>query len=379
MAGGPEQCSICLEALDGGEVSLACGHRLHAACLAQMAGALGTATTRRGALTACPNCRTLSRVAPVAPVVETFSVGDRVLTLYRHQWYPGVVRGVINSGHGYEITWDDGDEGDVFAASVRAEAPAALVPPVRTVTTTTTGQSEGGDSSNDDDGDDWSPRAPERRRGGPAAAVDGGTRTTSSRFWGVSWKRKDKKWHAYYNDADGKDRSVGFFDDEEEAARAVNKAIRDAGLEGKRRTNAVDATGALVPKSGHHNARDRSAVVAPDPSRDLTATTSKFWGVTWNKRDRRWQARYKDAHGKRRNLGLHDTQEDAAHAVNAAIRRAGLEGKRRTNPVVDGALVPKQPGAPTRMNWGSKKRDREEPAVATPSTRARRRQRRADE
>jgi hypothetical protein len=195
--------------------------------------------------------------------------------------------------------------------------------------------------------------------------VDGGTRTTSSRFWGVSWKRKDKKWHAYYNDADGKDRSVGFFDDEEEAARAVNKAIRDAGLEGKRRTNAVDATGALVPKSGHHNARDRSAVVAPDPSRDLTATTSKFWGVTWNKRDRRWQARYKDAHGKRRNLGLHDTQEDAAHAVNAAIRRAGLEGKRRTNPVVDGQLVPR-----------AYKRRREESGAAAPP-RARRQRRTA--
>ncbi len=43
-----EQCSICLESLDGGVVALACNHRFHAACLAQMAGAVGTATTRRG-------------------------------------------------------------------------------------------------------------------------------------------------------------------------------------------------------------------------------------------------------------------------------------------------------------------------------------------
>ena len=58
-----EQCSICLDSLDGGVVALAaCGHRFHAACLAQMAGAVGTATTRRGSLTACPNCRTVSRV-----------------------------------------------------------------------------------------------------------------------------------------------------------------------------------------------------------------------------------------------------------------------------------------------------------------------------
>ena len=81
---------------------------------------------------------------------------------------------------------------------------------------------------------------------------DGGAlTTTSSRFWGVTWHRKDKKWRASYYDADGKSRSVGYFDDEEEAARAVNKAIRDAGLEGRRKTNAVDATGALVPKSGY--------------------------------------------------------------------------------------------------------------------------------
>ena len=74
---------------------------------------------------------------------------------------------------------------------------------------------------------------------------------------------------------------------------------------------------------------------------------------------------------KHRGLGYFDTQEDAAHAVNAAIRRAGLEGRRKTNPVVDGRLVPKPPGP------HNKKRHREEPAV-TPSTRARR-QRRADE
>ena len=191
---------------------------------------------------------------------------------------------------------------------------------------------------------------------------DGGARTTSSRFWGVYWNRNAEKWQAQYQGADGKRCHIGLFDDEEEAARAVNKAISDAGLEGKRRTNAVDATGALVPKSGHWRELDRSAVVAPDPARDATATTSKFWGVTWNKRERRWMAQYRDANGKKRTIGRFDTQEDAARAVNAAIRRAGLQGKRRTNAVVDGQLVPKPP----------RKRRRDEPA-ATPSPRARRR------
>ena len=55
-------------------------------------------------------------------------------------------------------------------------------------------------------------------------------------------------------------------------------------------------------------------------------------------REQRWKAYYHDANGKRRQIGLYDTQEAAAHAVNAAIRRAGLVGKRRTNAVVDGQL-----------------------------------------
>ena len=86
--------------------------------------------------------------------------------------------------------------------------------------------------------------------------------------------------------------------------------------------------------------------------------------MTWNKHARRWQAAYKDADGKRHHIGLFDTQEAAAHAVNAAIRRAGLEGRRRTNPVVDGRLVPRET---TYKRRGGKRR-REESAAAAPST-----------
>ena len=113
------------------------------------------------------------------------------------------------------------------------------------------------DEGDDDDGL-WSPRAPERRRSArPTTVADGAARATSSRFFGVTWDRRRKKWKAQYNDADGKPRHVGHFNDEEQAARAYNKAISDAGLEGQRHMNAIDATGALVPK--------RAAVVPPDP------------------------------------------------------------------------------------------------------------------
>ena len=90
--------------------------------------------------------------------------------------------------------------------------------------------------------------------------------------------------------------------------------------------------------------------------------------MTWDKVNRRWKAEYRDANGKKRTIGRFDDQESAAHAVNAAIRRAGLEGKRRTNAVVDGQLVPKS--GPRRGRIPKRRRD--EPA-ATPSPRARRR------
>ena len=165
--------------------------------------------------------------------------------------------------------------------------------------------------------------------------TEDGAGTTTSRFWGVRWDRRNKKWQARYRDADGKEHRLGQYDDDEEAARAVNKAIRDAGLEGQRHMNAIDATGALVPK--------RAAVVAPDPARAPTEATSKYWGVHWHKRKRRWQASYHDANGKHRSLGSFDTQEAAAHAYNAAIRALppDVQVRRKTNPVVDGQLVPR--------------------------------------
>ena len=67
------------------------------------------------------------------------------------------------------------------------------------------------------------------------------------------------------------------------------------------------------------------------------------------------------------------SQEAAAHAVNAAIRRAGLEGRRKMNPVVDGQLVPKKRKAPGHGRDALRKRRREESGASTPSTRTRRR------
>ena len=99
----------------------------------------------------------------------------------------------------------------------------------------------------------------------------------------------------------------------------------------------------------------------------------------WDKRNRRWRAQYTDANDKMRFIGNFDDQEAAAHAVNAAIRRAGLEGRRKTNPVVDGQLVPRALKAPGHgESPRARKRRRDKSGAAIPSTRARRPRRAVD-
>ena len=77
----------------------------------------------------------------------------------------------------------------------------------------------------------------------------------------------------------------------------------------------------------HEKLRDRSAAVAPDLARDLTATASELLGLSREQEQPTVAGELQDADGKLRFTGLFDTQEAAAHAVNAAIRRAGLEGE----------------------------------------------------
>ena len=128
----------------------------------------------------------------------------------------------------------------------------------------------------------------------------------------------------------------------------------------------TDEGGSPAPEDDETAPYDHSGDLILEGNGGARTSSSRFWGVCWDKCRRCWQARYLDANGKRRGVGYFDDQEQAAHAVNAAIRRAGLAGRRKTNPVVDGQLVPKQPGARSR------KRRRDEPAAATPSSRARR-------
>ena len=120
-----ENCPICLEDLDGASPVLPCGHRCHASCLGQLAEANGSAPTRRGLVIACPSCRQESRVAAPTPVAA-FDVGDAVLALWGHKWFPGEVYAVKDGGSAYEIAWDDEDSSNTIPASRVRAAPVTV-------------------------------------------------------------------------------------------------------------------------------------------------------------------------------------------------------------------------------------------------------------
>ena len=93
--------------------------------------------------------------------------------------------------------------------------------------------------------------------------------------------------------------------------------------------------------------------------------------------ERRGRADYTDASGKRRTIGYYDTQEAAAHAVNAAIRALppDVQVRRKTNPVVDGELVPRARKAKGHGPKALRKRRREDAPAAAPTRRSARRSR----
>ena len=117
-----------------------------------------------------------------------------------------------------------------------------------------------------------------------------------------------------------KSKSIGRYDDEEQAAREYNAYVISNGLSAK--LNPVDANGKLVPKK----------------------MTSRFWGVYWYKSSSKWRAEYFDDSEPRRkcHVGYFVDEEVAALAYNEAVIAADLADVRVMNRVdPTGRPIPK--------------------------------------
>lgn len=138
--------------------------------------------------------------------------------------------------------------------------------------------------------------------------------TTTSRYRGVSWSLAHGAWVVQI-DAENRHYSLGIFDDEILAARAYDRA-------------AAYLHGSVALLNFPHEtpqAASPTALLAEKGRARKRLTSSKYRGVTWASRERKWVARIW-ANGAATSLGYFDNEREAARAWDVAAR--ALRGRK---------------------------------------------------
>jgi hypothetical protein len=131
-----------------------------------------------------------------------------------------------------------------------------------------------------------------------------GGRTRRSRYVGVSWFERDQKWEAKIQ-VRGVKQHLGLFHDEADGGRAYDAAVAAQNLRYPRNFPGDTGAGQAVKRRDN-----RSAI--PDKGK------SRFVGVCWNKRDKKWMVRATDK-GKKKHIGYYDDETAAARAFDAYV------------------------------------------------------------
>ena len=139
----------------------------------------------------------------------------------------------------------------------------------------------------------------------------------SSRFRGVCWYERDKKWQVRIG-FDGKTKNLGFFADEMKAAHAFDAYAIANGIDTPRNFPDEDEDDVVAGAERGRAAKKRKKVAS---------MSSRFRGVCWYERDKKWQVRI-GVDGKQKNIGRFVDEVEAAHAYDAHAIANGIDTPR---------------------------------------------------
>jgi TPR repeat protein len=141
-----------------------------------------------------------------------------------------------------------------------------------------------------------------------------GVKRQTSTYRGVSWNKRVNKWVANIR-SDGKKRHLGSFEDEEEAAKAYDKAARaHHGEKAQRFRMQLN-----FPTEKEQAAEEAAEEAKQQRWIKCVEARSTYRGVHWDKSNNKWVARIR-YDGKRRTLGCFKDEEEAARAYDRAAR-----------------------------------------------------------
>ena len=145
----------------------------------------------------------------------------------------------------------------------------------------------------------------------------------ASKYEGVSFHKAMNKWFAQLT-IDGKQRRIGYYENEEDAASDYARAVFKYG---KRQKDSVLDLSDVPPQLPIHKSEGQ-----------MKEGASKYAGVSFNKASNKWTATIK-IDGKQRRIGSYENEEEAA--IDYA--RAAFKYKRPKDFVLDLSDVPSQP------------------------------------